>query len=147
MPRIDSISSVAPAGHSSTAARSSAELNEPLRRLPAIPTIRISFSFAFGFRHFVDDLREPQRAGTGVLAIGIDEIELADALGAFAQRQRLERAGLQLAADALLRIPAEAEAHRGGEDRGRHVAHGPALRGLDAGLGRAVHIALAYHAP
>src|SRR3954466_8889672 len=39
MPRIDSIASAACFGHSSTAARSSAALNEPARRLPAIPTI------------------------------------------------------------------------------------------------------------
>src|SRR5712692_6613020 len=39
MPRIDSMSMVDPAGHSSTAARSSAALNEPLRRLPAMPMI------------------------------------------------------------------------------------------------------------
>src|SRR5438105_15629546 len=39
---MDSISSVAAGGHSSTAARSSAALNEPVRRLPAIPTMRMS---------------------------------------------------------------------------------------------------------
>src|SRR5258708_12757993 len=96
MPRIDSISGVAPGGHSSTAARSSAALNEPLRRLPAIPTIRIAlllaFSFAFPFHHLVNDLGEAQGAGSRVLPVGVHEIELADALGAFAQRQRLEPA-------------------------------------------------------
>src|SRR5260221_9658850 len=122
MPRIDSISSVAPGGHSWAAARSSAALTEPLRRLPAIPTIRIAlllaFSFAFRFPHLVNDLGEAQGAGSRVLPVGVHEIELADALGAFAQRQRLEPAGFQLAADALFRIPAEAETHGCGEDRG-----------------------------
>src|SRR5207237_10123390 len=131
MPRIDSISRIAPGGHSSRAARSSAALNEPLRRLPAIPTIRISLllplSFAFRFDDLVDDLGEAQGAGSRVLPVGIHEIELADPLGAFAQRQRLEPAGFQLAADALFRIPAEAATHGRGEDRGRHVARGPAL--------------------
>src|SRR5262245_12023309 len=48
MPRIDSISSVACAGHSSAAARSSAALNEPPRRLPAIPTMRTDSEEACG---------------------------------------------------------------------------------------------------
>src|SRR5256884_9866301 len=41
MPRMDSISSVAAGGHSSTAARSSAALKDPVRRLPVIPTMRM----------------------------------------------------------------------------------------------------------
>src|SRR3954464_1948547 len=48
MPRMDSISSVACGGHSSTAARSNAALNEPARRLPAIPTIRTDSQKARG---------------------------------------------------------------------------------------------------
>src|SRR5207249_5459135 len=102
MPRMVSTSSVALAGHSSTAARRSAALNDPLRRLPAIPTIRISFSFARGFHHLVDDLGEPQRTRAGILAVGVDEIKLAEALAAFAQRQLFQRAGGELAADLLL---------------------------------------------
>src|SRR5882672_7893556 len=111
MPRIDSSSSVALAGHSSSAARSSAALNEPLRRLPAIPTIRIALllavPFAFRFHHFVNDLGKPLRAWPGVLPVGVHQIELADPLGAFAQRQRLELPGLHLAQNVLFREPAK----------------------------------------
>src|SRR5258708_22010042 len=92
MPRIDSISSVAPGGHSSTAARSSAALNEPLRRLPAIPTIRIAlllaFSFAFRFHHLVNDLGEAQGAASRVLPVRVYEIELADVAGGLSQPPR-----------------------------------------------------------
>src|SRR3954468_21553412 len=117
MPRMDSMSSVVPAGHSSCAARSSAALNEPLRRLPAIPTIRMVFlQRAFGSHALGDQCREAQRAGSCILAVGEDEVKLAQAFAApLAQRQRLERAEMHLAPDTILGIPAVAEAHRGGE--------------------------------
>src|SRR3954465_10740800 len=123
MPRMDSMSSIVPAGHSSCAARSSAALNEPLRRLPAIPTIRmVLLQRAFGGHCLGDQCREAQRAGPCILAVGEDEVKLAEALAAaLAQRQCLERPGLQLTADAVLGVPAVAEAHRRSEDGGRHV--------------------------
>src|SRR3954469_15266266 len=104
MPRIDSISRLVPAGHSSCAARSRAGLNEPLRRLPAIPTIRMAFlQGALCCHRLLDERGEAQGAGSCILAIGEHQVKLAKALAAtLAHRQRLERAGLQLAADALL---------------------------------------------
>src|SRR5688500_2247168 len=89
MPRIDSTSSFACAGHASTAARSSAALNEPARRLPAIPTIRIADG-SEPADHRLDDrrlapaiemiavLHDVNRARTGgALREGLGGIELA----------------------------------------------------------------------
>src|ERR1700722_11812494 len=39
-----------------------------------------------------DDLRQPQRSGAGVVAIGEHEVKIAPALAALAQRQRFEYA-------------------------------------------------------
>jgi len=42
-------------------------------------------------RHILtDDLRQPQRAGTGVIAVGEHQVEIRKALAAFAQRQWFE---------------------------------------------------------
>src|SRR5688572_27869925 len=102
MPRIDSISSVASRGHSSCAARSSAALNEPLRRLPAIPMIRIVvLACALGGDHVLDQPCEPHGAGSGILAVREHEVKLHEALcAAFGDGKPLERARAELAADA-----------------------------------------------
>src|ERR1700678_3394153 len=74
-----------------------------------------------------NDFSQPQRGGTGVIAVGEYQVEIGAALAALAQRQRLEFAALQFAAYHVVREPGESQAHAGGMNRRRLVAHGPAL--------------------
>ena len=92
-----------------------------------------------------DDLREPQRRGAGVLAVGEYEVQLGVALATFAQGQGLERACLELLSDSLLRQPGETVARARGLDGGRQVAHRPALRRLHRQRRCAPRARLAHH--
>src|SRR6185295_15547898 len=81
--------------------------------------------FLAGLRGLLaDDLRKPQRPRACSVAVGEDEIELAVALAAFAQRQRLECPRRELVADFLFRKPRVAVPFQRRLDRRRHVTHG-----------------------
>src|SRR2546422_47693 len=97
-------------------------------------------------RHrLADDFPQPQSGGAGVLAVGEYQVQLGVALAAFAYGQRPERARLELLADSLLRQPGETVARARGLDRGRQVAHRPALRRLHRQRRCAPRARLAHH--
>src|SRR5271165_21033 len=74
-----------------------------------------------------DDLRQPQRAGTGIIAVRKNQVKVAPALTAFAQRQRFELAAVQFAAHRVLRKPCKPQAHDRRVNLGGLLAHRPAL--------------------
>src|ERR1700674_5095170 len=74
-----------------------------------------------------NDLRQPSRARTGIVAVGKHQVQFAPALAAFAQRQGRELAAFPLAAHGFLRKPRNPQAHHGRVDRSRLLAYRPAL--------------------
>src|SRR5690606_10512916 len=88
---------------------------------------------------FAQQLRKSQRARPRSVAIREDEIELQLNLVAAAQRQRLQNALIELAANLLFGVPRVAVAARYGADRGRHIADRPALLSLDRARALVAH--------
>src|SRR5271163_4844161 len=73
------------------------------------------------------DLRQPQRTGPGIVPVGEHQIKLRPALATLTQRQGIEQTAFQFLAHRLLWEPGESQAHDSSMNRGRLVAHRPAL--------------------
>ena len=76
-------------------------------------------------------LGEASGAGTRVIGVGQDQVQLDPSLAPLAQRQRLQGAARELLANHLVGIPREAEPELHRADRGRLVAHRPAPLGAE----------------
>src|SRR5690606_16442271 len=101
----------------------------PVALLPLSPLL--SLPRARRLHRLLDDLRQPSHAGPGSVVIRKDEIKLRDGFAAVAQRNGLQRAGLQLRTDLLFGESRIAVAFAYRLHGGRHVADGPAARRID----------------
>src|ERR1035438_3549651 len=91
------------------------------------------------------DIRQPERTGTRVVAIGKHQVEIAPTLAALAQRKWLQHSALQFPSHGLLREPSVPEAHAGGVDRSRLVAHRPTLLRADPAAAAALTAGISDH--
>src|SRR5208282_6925650 len=92
-----------------------------------------------------DDIRQPERAGARVVAVGKYQVEIAPTLATLAQRKWLQQAALQFPSHCLLREPSVSEAHAGGVDRSRLVAHRPTLLRADPATAAALAAGISDH--